>query len=207
MATWGQLLPFGGVVVLGAMAPGPDFAMVLRHSAMSGRRAGFAAALGITGGIMVWSVVAALGLASLLAASATAYTVVKLAGAAYLVYLGVRALLAARKGEGYEEREPAAPPGAAHAFRQALVSNVLNPKCAVFFVALLPQFLPAHASVGDTVLLALIPMAVTLLWFTLVANVVGAMRKLLSAKRVRRAIDAVTGTVLVALGIRIASTA
>ncbi|WP_216212715.1 LysE family translocator [Amycolatopsis aidingensis] len=205
MTSWGQLVPFGGVVLLGAISPGPDFAVVLRHAALSGRRAGSATALGITAGILVWSVVAAFGVAGLLAASATAFTVVKLAGAAYLVFLGAKALLAARRGG---ESLPWSPEpdalGAGRAFRQGLLCNVLNPKCAVFFVALLPQFLPAAPTLADTVLLSAIPVLCTALWFLVVANVVGAMRRLFTAPRVRRTLDAVTGTLLVALGLRLA---
>ncbi|WP_158888476.1 LysE family translocator [Amycolatopsis anabasis] len=204
MTAWGQLLPFGGVVLLGAMSPGPDFAVVLRHSALSGRQAGMATALGITAGIFVWSVVAAFGLAGLLAASATAFLVVKLVGAAYLIFLGVRALLAARRGEAHDLAPLATETGASRAFREGLLCNVLNPKCAVFFVALLPQFLPAAPTAGDTVLISAVPVLCTALWFLFVANVVGAMRRILSVRRVRRAIDAATGTLLVALGVRLA---
>lgn len=179
--------------------------MVLRHSAVSGRRAGWSAAAGIGGGILVWSFVAAIGLASLLAASATAYTVVKIAGAAYLVYLGARALWAAKRGEYGDSLMLAAKHSALRAFRQGLLCNVLNPKCAVFFVALLPQFLPERSSLGDILLLALVTLLITLVWFGSVATVVSAMRRLLAATRIRRTIDAITGTVLVALGIKIAT--
>ncbi|MEU6641381.1 LysE family translocator [Saccharomonospora sp. NPDC046836] len=204
--TSSQILPFAGVVLLGAMSPGPDFAVVLRHSAVAGRRAGMGAALGIAAGILVWSVVAAVGAASLLAASAVAFTVVKLMGAAYLLYLGGRALLAARRGgqpvvAGQPEEEPV---GARRAFRDGLLCNVLNPKCAVFFVALVPQFVPADPALADTALTAAIPVTLTGLWFVVVANVVGAMRRLLAVPRVRRALDAVTGMLLVAVGMRLA---
>ncbi|WP_228713584.1 MULTISPECIES: LysE family translocator [Prauserella] len=204
---WSQLLPFAGVVLLGAMSPGPDFAVVLRHSAVGGRVSGMGAALGVATGILVWSVVAAVGVAGLLAASAVAFTVVKLAGAAYLLYLGGKALWAARRGSAGQPEQPAAPPDPRRAFRDGLLCNVLNPKCAVFFVALVPQFLPADPTVADTVLTAAIPVVLTALWFGVVANVVGAMRRLLAIPRVRRALDAVTGTLLVAVGVRLAAQA
>ncbi|PXY31802.1 LysE family translocator [Prauserella muralis] len=205
---WSELVPFAGVVLVGAMSPGPDFAVVVRHSAVAGRRAGTAAALGIATGILVWSMVAAVGVASLLAASAVAFTVVKLAGAAYLLYLGSKALLAAyRGGAAPLPKGDGEPVVAAHAFRDGLLCNVLNPKCAVFFVALLPQFLPAKPTVGDTVLTAAVPVGLTALWFCAVAVVVGAMRRLLAAPRVRRALDALTGTLLVAVGVRLAAQA
>jgi RhtB (resistance to homoserine/threonine) family protein len=202
-----QIVALCGVMLLGAMSPGPDFVIVTRNAALSGRRAGMACAAGIGLGILAWSVVTALGVAGLLAASAVAFTVVKLAGAAYLVLLGVKALLAARRG-AYEVADDApAPnrPGSGAAFRQGLLTNLLNPKVAVFFIALLPQFVPAGNAVLNTVALGVLAATITLVWFVALANLVGAMRKLLTRGRVRRAIDAVMGTLLVALGVRIAT--
>jgi len=203
--TVSQFLALGGVVLLAAMSPGPDFVIVLRSAAVSGRRAGMACAAGIAAGVFGWAAVTAFGAAGLLAASAVAFTVVKLVGAAYLVLLGVRALLAARRGD-YEppDTSGAATRGAAAAFRQGLLTNLLNPKVAVFFIALLPQFLPTSASPLDHVLLAAVAAAASLVWFTVLANVVSAMRRFLVTGRARRAIDAVMGTLLVGLGLRIA---
>jgi RhtB (resistance to homoserine/threonine) family protein len=202
-----QFVALGGVVLLAAMSPGPDFAIVTRNAMISGRRAGMACGAGIAAGVFVWAVVTALGIAGLLAASAVAFTVVKLVGAGYLVYLGVRALLAARRGD-YEKAEHlpgTRAAGALAAFRQGLVTNLLNPKVAVFFVALLPQFLPTSASAVDHLMLAVVAAAVTLTWFTVLAGVVSALGRLLTARRVRRAIDAVMGTLLVGLGVRLAA--
>lgn len=200
-----QLLALGGVILLAAMSPGPDFVIVTRNAMLAGRRAGMACAAGIAAGVFTWAVVTALGIAGLLAASAVAFTVVKLAGAVYLVLLGVRALLAARRG-GYDlpAETGAGSTGVPAAFRQGLVTNLLNPKVAVFFTALLPQFLPASATAADHVVLAGVAAAVSLTWFTLLTNVVSALRRFLTRDRVRRTIDAVMGTLLVALGLRIA---
>jgi threonine/homoserine/homoserine lactone efflux protein len=201
-----QLVGFGGVVVVAAVAPGPDFVVVMRNSVLLGRRAGMVCAVGIGTGLFLWSMVTALGIAGLLAASAVAYTVVKLAGAGYLVLLGARALLAARRA-GYSEQH-ALPGPAAHglaaALRQGLLTNLLNPKAAVFFLALMPQFLPADPAATDTALLGAIAATISALWFCVLANLVGSMRRLLGRASVRRTIDAVMGTLLVALGIRIA---
>ncbi|PXX54799.1 threonine/homoserine/homoserine lactone efflux protein [Nocardia tenerifensis] len=199
-----QMLGLGGVILVAAMSPGPDFFIVTRSSALSGRRAGMACAAGIAGGVFLWSVVSALGVAGLLAASAVAFTIVKLLGAGYLMLLGVRALLAARRG-GYEATAdlPADGPSAAAAFRQGLLTNLLNPKVAVFFLALLPQFVPAEPAVTDTISLGAVAALVSLTWFTVLANVVGALRGLLARASVRRAIDTVMGTLLVAFGVRI----
>ena len=201
-----QLLAFGGVLLLAVMAPGPDFVIVTRNAVLSGRRAGMACAAGIAAGGFAWAFVTALGIAGLLAASAVAFTVVKIAGAGYLVLLGVRALLAARRG-GYETPDAGSGrmTGAREAFRQGLLSNLLNPKVAVFFTALLPQFVPTTASPFDHLLLATTAPMVSLLWFVVLSNVVSALRRFLTKDRVRRTLDAVMGTLLVALGLRLAA--
>ncbi|MFL6120624.1 LysE family translocator [Actinophytocola sp.] len=201
-----QALALAGVILLSAMAPGPDFLVVLRSVLSSGRRAGMACAAGIACGLLVWAAVTSVGIAGLLAASAVAFTVVKLAGAGYLVYLGVRALLAARRGGYTQEAEPAKARSTGGAFAAGVLTNLLNPKVAVFFLALWPQFLPAHASVLDTAALAAVAAGTALLWFLVLANVVTVLRRFLTAAKVRRAIDAVTGTILIALGLRIAAT-
>jgi RhtB (resistance to homoserine/threonine) family protein len=204
-----QLLALIGVIVVAAMSPGPDSVVVLRNAAVSGRRAGMACGAGIASGILVWATVTALGVAGLLAASAVAFTVVKLVGAGYLVLLGIRSLLTARRG-GYEALDTS---GAsvrtvtrtmASAFRQGLLTNLLNPKVAIFFIALLPQFTPTTASMFDHVLLALIAATVSLVWFVVLSNVVSAMRRFLTSGRARRVIDAVMGSLLVGLGVRVA---
>jgi threonine/homoserine/homoserine lactone efflux protein len=201
-----QAIALSGVILLAAMSPGPDFLIVLRSAVRAGRRAGMASAAGIAAGVLVWAVVTSLGVAGLLAASAVAFTVVKLIGAAYLVLLGIRALLAARRG-GYEDAgEIGAGKATRGAFTAGLLTNVFNPKVAVFFLALWPQFLPAHASALDAAVLAAVASGVILVWFSVVANVVTVLRGVLTAAKVRRAIDAVMGTLLVGIGVRIALT-
>ncbi len=135
------------VVILGAMSPGPDFIVVTRSSLTGGRRAGIAAGFGIALGVFAWVVAIALGVAAVLTASAVAFTVVKLVGAGYLVFLGVKAWLAVRRGE-YRDLGADAdvePLKAAAAFRQGLFTNLLNPKVAVYFLALLPSSSPPTA--------------------------------------------------------------
>ncbi|RAY14793.1 LysE family translocator [Actinomadura craniellae] len=200
-----QLLAFAGVFQLGVMAPGPDFAVMVRNSALSGRTVGMATAFGIASGVFVWAMAAALGVAALLAASATAYTVVKLVGAGYLLYLGARAVLAAVRGGGPAPRadEPERGRTLWAGFRQGLLCNALNPKAAVFFVALMPQFLPASSGLADVLLLSLVAVALAALWFVLVANVVGALRRFFARPAVRRRLDAITGFLLVGLGLKL----
>ncbi|WP_433793664.1 LysE family translocator [Actinoplanes sp. CA-252034] len=207
MSDVGQALAFAGVIGLAAVSPGPDFAIVVRRSVAAGRLHGMVAAAGVAVGVFVWSVAAALGVAALLTASAVAFTVVKLAGAAYLLWLGVSALLAARRGGTDPDRTPDGDPGGSlwRSFRDGLLTNVLNPKCGVFFVAVLPQFAPVDGSAGGVLLLSLVAVAVTIAWFVVVANLVAALRRVLSRPAMRRSLDAVTGAVLIALGLRLAA--
>jgi threonine/homoserine/homoserine lactone efflux protein len=201
--TTGPLLAFAGIIVLGAMSPGPDFAVVVRCAALGGRRAGTAAAAGVASGIFVWAVVAAAGIAAMMSAVPAVLTIIRYAGAAYLGYLGVRALIASARGDN--AGMPVAEAGRGRrAFRDGLLCNALNPKAAVFFVALLPQFLPENPGPADTVILSLIAVAITLMWFVTVANVVAGLRRLFARPRVRRSLDALSGTALLGLGARLA---
>ncbi|MFI7612404.1 LysE family translocator [Nonomuraea terrae] len=200
-------MAFGGIVLLGAMSPGPDFAVVVRRSAISGRGHGMAAAVGIAVGVSAWVVAAATGIAALMAASAAAFTVVKVVGAAYLLYLGVRSLRAALGGGGALELDTAAAVrrGPWAAFAEGLLTNVLNPKAALFFVALVPQFVSSGAGMGETLVLSAVALAGTVAWFLLVAGVVGTLRKVFARPGVRRAVDGLTGAALIGLGIRLAT--
>ncbi len=205
MTTATQLVAFCGVVSLGAMSPGPDFAVVVRRSALRGRAEGMAAAAGVAAGVFLWAVAAAAGVAALVATVPVVLTTIRYAGAAYLAYLGVRALVAAARTPAAAGPEP--PPGSTGgAFREGLLCNALNPKAAVFFLALLPQFLPAHPGTVDTLALSLLAVAVTLLWFCTVANLVALFRRLFTRSRVRRTLDGLSGAALLGLGARLALT-
>jgi threonine/homoserine/homoserine lactone efflux protein len=203
-----QFVGFGGVVLLGAMSPGPDFAVVVRRSAVSGRLHGMAVATGIAVGVFVWVVASTTGIAALLAASATAFTVVKVAGAAYLLYLGAKALRSALRTGGALKLDLPDPGrrSALAAFAEGLLTNVLNPKAALFFVALVPQFVSTGASMGETLLLSVIALAGTVAWFLVVANVVSTLRRVFARPAVRRAVDGLTGAALVGLGVKLAVT-
>jgi threonine/homoserine/homoserine lactone efflux protein len=152
-----QLGPFLVVAIVVVVTPGVDMALVTRNALRDGRRAAVLTALGINLGILFWVIAAALGLAAVVAASATAFAAIKLAGALYLIYLGLRALRSSRR-----RRQPGRPTAAGPAdslgrgaLRQGLVSNLLNPKIAVFFTSLLPQFAGAHGSAAGLLLLGL----------------------------------------------------
>lgn len=202
-----HVLAFVGVVLLAAMTPGPDFAIVVRRSVRSGVRSGMAAALGVGAGVFVWAVSAAVGVAALLEASAVAFSIVKIAGAIYLLYLGIRALRSAsRRDDPAEQNADRGPQSVWTSFRQGLLCNLLNPKVAAFFMALMPQFVGDGSAYGVTLLLAGIAGATALSWFCVLANLVSALRRVFARPAVRRVVDAVMGTALVGLGIRLAAT-
>lgn len=200
-----DLVAFIGVVAVIVVLPGPDMALVLQNGLARGRRAAVETAIGINAGLLVWAVAAALGVAALLHASATAFTLLKLAGAAYLVWLGLRALGAAWRGTAGSAIEPAARRRRTSPFRQGLLSNLLNPKIALVFTTLIPQFVDADGpAVAQTLLLAAIFICMGLVWLTSYALLVARVGALLKRPAVRRALHAVTGTVLTALGVRLA---
>jgi threonine/homoserine/homoserine lactone efflux protein len=200
----GDVLGFVGVAAVIVVLPGPDMALVLQNGLARGRRAALETAIGINAGLLVWAVAAALGVAALLHASAPAFTLLKLAGAAYLVCLGLRALGEAWRGTadasaGRLSRRTASP------FRQGVLSNLLNPKIALVFTTLIPQFVDTGgAAAAQTLLLAAIFIAIGLAWLISYALLVAKAGALLKRSAVRRVLNAVTGTVLTALGVRLA---
>jgi threonine/homoserine/homoserine lactone efflux protein len=195
-----ELLAFAGVAVVVIVTPGQDTALTVRNTLFGGRRAGVRTALGVVCGQAVWALAASAGVAALLVASEPAFLALKLAGAAYLIFLGGQALLAAARRQAHEPRIP--PGGSRHALRQGVLSNLGNPKMAVFFSSLLPQF---GDSFPELLALGLLFCALTLTWLTAYAFAVARAGEVLRRPRVRRTIDAVTGTALVALGIRLAA--
>ena len=199
------MLAFAGVAAVIVVLPGPDMALVLQNGLARGRRAAVETALGVNAGLLVWAVAAALGIAALLHASAPAFTALKLAGAAYLVWLGLRALGEAWRGAAGESPERAVRRRTASPFRQGLLSNLLNPKIALVFTTLIPQFVdPAGPAVAQTLLLAAILILLGLVWLTSYALLVAKVGVLLKRSGVRRVLNAVTGAVLTALGVRLA---
>ena len=197
------MLAFLGISLVVIMTPGQDTALTIRNTLVGGRRNGLQTALGVSCGQLVWALAASTGLAALLAASEPAFDAITLAGAAYLIVLGAQSLRVAIRG-GHSHTEISAPTPPGRGFRQGLLSNLGNPKMAVFFTGLLPQFAPAEGSALATMLaLGAVFALLTLAWLTLYAFAVARARNVLARPRVRRALDAVTGTALVALGLRI----
>lgn len=204
-----HLAAFLAVSALVIVTPGQDTALTIRNTLLGGRGGGIGTALGVSAGQAVWAVATSAGLAVLLEASQPAFVALRLAGAAYLVYLGGQALY-----DAVSRRGPVAEPGSAgsdrmrpwRAFRQGLLSNLGNPKMVVFFTSLLPQFVTrGQGGFSGLLLLGLLFSLMTLMWLTAYAIAVTKARAFLLRSRVRRVLDAITGTVLVALGIRLAS--
>jgi threonine/homoserine/homoserine lactone efflux protein len=193
-----SLLAFLGVSALLIVTPGQDTALTIRNTLAGGRRAGIRTASGVSSGQAIWALAAAAGLAAILQASEPAFLVLRLAGAAYLVYLGARALWSALRGSA--PHAAAARRGAP--YRQGLLSNLGNPKMAVFFTSLLPQFGHSFAALLG---LGLVFCSMTLAWLCAYAIVIARAGDVLRRPRVRRVIDAVTGAVLVAFGARLAA--
>ena len=198
------MLAFAGAVFLLALTPGPDTALALRWALVSGRRQGWLVALGSMTGVTVHLTAAALGLSALLATSTTAFTAVKLAGAVYLALLGVRLLLARR-----EEADSPAPARRLRAlpespYAQGVLSGTLNPKTALFFLTLLPQFVDVSAA-GPWVLpqLAVVALAVMALFWVVFLGLVGGATSVVRRPAVRQWVERVTGGVFVALAARL----
>ena len=199
-----DVFAFLAVSAIVVVTPGVDMALVTRNALLHGRAAAQASAIGVNLGILVWTFAAALGLAAL-AASSAAFTLIKLAGALYLIYLGVQAFRGSRI-----HAEPGASVARASlargaAFRQGLASNLLNPKIGVFFTSLLPQFVDAHAArPEDVLLLGALFNCMGVAWLLGYAALAARGRNVLARPRVKRALDRLTGAVLVGLGIRLA---
>jgi threonine/homoserine/homoserine lactone efflux protein len=201
------VLPFAAISAVVIVTPGPDTALTIRNVLVGGRSAGVATALGVVAGQATWAMAASAGVVSILLASEALFQGVKMVGALYLIYLGARSLWAALRSGTPIESAPGSPGlSRAAAFRQGLISNLANPKMAVFFASILPQFAPRHGSVFAT-LLALGAMfcAMTLAWLSLYSIAVGRLRDVFDASRVRRALETLAGATLVALGVRLAS--
>jgi threonine/homoserine/homoserine lactone efflux protein len=198
-----QFAAFLGVAVLVIVTPGQDTALTIRNSLLGGRRSGVFTALGVASGNCTWAVATSAGIAALLVASEPAFVALRLFGAGYLIFLGAQALLSAVSVT--ERHATVEQPRAGRAwtsFRQGLVSNLGNPKIAVFFPSLLPQFADSFAPL---LTLGVIFAAMTLVWLTAYAFAVAKAGQVLLRPRVRRLIDAVVGVVLVAFGVRLAT--
>ena len=187
------------------VTPGPDTVVTVNGTASGGRRGGVFTALGVSCGQAGWTLAAAAGVSALLVACEPAFLAVKYLGAAYLCYLGLHALWSAARPQASPPADAAEEParrGALDCYRRGLLCDLGNPKMAVFFTSLLPQFGAGFAALA---LLGLVFCAMTFLWLACYAMAVAAMSGLLRRSPARRILDAVSGTVLIGLGIRLAT--
>jgi threonine/homoserine/homoserine lactone efflux protein len=199
----GSILAFTGIAVLLTILPGADMALVAKVTLLDGRRAAFFTSLGICAGLPVHATASALGLSLILATSAEAFTVVKFAGAAYLAYLGIRTI----RDSLQPAAEAATPDGRVRrrgaAFAQGWLSNVLNPKVALFYLTFLPQFIsPGDNVLAKSLLLAGIHAVLGLAWLPLYAYAIDRLGAVM--RGARRLLERVTGAALIGLGLRLA---
>jgi threonine/homoserine/homoserine lactone efflux protein len=191
-------LAFLGVAAIVIVTPGQDTALTIRNTLLGGRRSGILTAAGVSTGQAVWALATSAGLAAVLQASEPAFVAVKVIGAAYLVYLGLQTLIPAlRLQAGTRKGSPRGRP-----LRQGLLSNLGNPKMAIFFTSLLPQF-ATRPTFGALLFLGLVFCSLTLVWLTAYAFAVAKAGDFLRRTRVRRVLDTLTGAALVALGLRV----
>jgi threonine/homoserine/homoserine lactone efflux protein len=190
-----HLAAFLALAAVVIVTPGPDTALTIRNTLARGRAEGVLTALGVASGQAVWTLAASAGVAAVVAASHPLFLGVRLCGAAYLVYLGVQTL----RNRIHARMRAAAGAG----YRQGLLSNLGNPKMAVFFTSLLPQFTGGRTSFAALLALGLVFCAMTLTWLTTYAFAVSHARGIVMRRR--RLLDAITGTVLVAFGLRLAA--
>lgn len=196
------------VVVISA-SPGPAMALIFQRAGLHGFRAAIPTVLGLEVGLFIWALAAGAGLAALVAASEIAFWVLRIAGAGFLVYLGIKSIRSGwrlRMQEGREEL-PTPPPARSGrgAFVEALTVQLANPKAAIFLMAFYPQFLPTNAPVlGPTIVLGVIQVSVETVLYLALAAAVGSASAWFSRTSVRRRLDYVSGAVLLALGLRVA---
>jgi RhtB (resistance to homoserine/threonine) family protein len=204
-----QVVAFAVIAAALTVAPGADTMLVVRNVLRGGRRDGVITTFGICLGLFVHATLSAVGVSVILMRSATAFHLLKLAGACYLVWLGVQSLSGAMRGEvpaaGAERGGPATAVSARRCFVEGVLSNVLNPKVAVFYLAFLPQFIgPTDAVLRKSLLLAGIHYVEGIVWLATVSVVVDRTRRFFMESDVRRWLDGVCGALLVGLGVRLA---
>lgn len=205
-----SFLAFVAISVVVIVTPGPDTALTIRNAISGGRQAGLATALGVSVGQLVWAVATSLGLVALLLASEPIFRALQLMGAAYLLFLGFQSLCSAlRSSQSSSAKDRVAafvPLGRGRAFRQGLINDLANPKMAVFFASVLPQFSPpGQGMLSHLVLLGFIFAALTFIWLAFYAWLVAAAGTALRSGGVRRALDGVAGVTLIGLGVKVAT--
>jgi len=191
---------FVAVVAVLTVTPGLDMALVTKNALGRGLRGGVMSAFGIASGCFAWGVASGVGIAAVVAASTSAFNALRLVGAAYLIFIGAQTIRATFV------RKPDSPAGerGGSPFRQGLVTNLLNPKIAVFYTTVLPQFIaPGESALAKSILLALIHNVLGVVWLSAYSWGVVRLGAFLQRPRVRHALERITGLVLVAFGVRL----
>jgi threonine/homoserine/homoserine lactone efflux protein len=203
--SWPAYFSFLGFAVVLVLIPGPDFAVVTKNTLAAGRRRGWWSATGVCCSNAVQGALAAAGLGAVVLRVEPLFQAIRWAGIAYLVVLGISSLRSAVRGEYAPHAAAEASPGQAlTGWRQGFLSNITNPKVLVFYLAVLPQFLGRDAPLGVLMLFALSHAVLSLLYLFFLVAGLHRVRRLLSRRRTRRALDALTGTALLGFGARLA---
>ena len=198
-----QVIAFTAVAAALALTPGADTMLVIRNTMHSGRQAGWATTLGILGGTLFHALLSALGISLIIAQSELVFQLVKALGAAYLVWLGIQTLRSIRHPSASETDHDRS--GLRHAFNEGLITNLLNPKVAVFYIAFLPQFIsPGDPVLAKSILLACIHNVMSLLWLGGLALALGSGRNFIQHPSLRQWLAGLSGTILIGLGLRLA---
>lgn len=206
MSLGAAVAAFTLVAALMVLTPGLDVTLILRTAITHGRKAAIWAGLGITAGVLVWGVAAVLGISALLLASPVAYQVLRWCGAAYLVWLGGRMVWAAwRGGAGHGDAAEHGSVETAGFFRTGLATDVLNPKMGVFYLAVLPQFIPpGYPPHWIGLLLTGVHAVLSMSWFTILTVAVHSLSRILRRPAVQRGVDAVAGSLIIGFGVLLA---
>ncbi len=198
-----ELLTFTLLVTLLTLTPGADTFILIRNVLRGGTRAGIATTLGGRLGLVIHANLSAFGVSAILAHSANAYFILKLLGAVYLVWLGFKSIYSSLKPQIESENKKESQTRQ-HPFSEGLLSNLLNPKTALFYLAVLPQFVSQEGSVlGSSIFLCSIHVGISLVWYIALSVGMGKAQALLKAPRFRRWIVGITGGLLTALGLRL----
>ncbi|WP_411879957.1 LysE family translocator [Polaromonas sp. YR568] len=205
-----SFLAFLAISAVVIATPGPDTALTIRNTMAGGRPAGLTTALGVSVGQLVWAVATSLGLVAILLASEPIFHALRLIGAAYLIFLGVQSLRSAFTGASAssagQRGHPAHALSPGKAFIQGVVNDLANPKMAVFFAGVLPQFASqGQGMLSHLILLGLVFSLLTFVWLALYASAIASAGTLLRSPRVRRSIDGIAGLALVGMGVRVAT--
>jgi threonine/homoserine/homoserine lactone efflux protein len=203
-SSYGSFLVFAVILVL---VPGPDFAVVTKNTLAGGRHRGWWSAIGVASSNCVQGAAAAAGLSAIIVRSQPVFHAIKWAGVAYLLYLAFQALRSAWRGD-YSPATGDGEPSTREAiggWRQGFLSNITNPKVLVFYLAVLPQFLDAHSSVGVLLLYAFSHATLSLTYLLTLVTFLHRVRRVIERRRVRRSLDTVTGTVLLGFSAKLAT--